>query len=101
MSEKKIESLLHETRTFEPPAQFAGRAHIQSRAEYDELYARASEDPEGFWSGIAEDLHWFRKWDTVLEWDAPFAKWFVGGKPTSVTTASITMSPDLAAQSRR
>ena len=80
MSEKKIESLLHETRTFEPPAQFAGRAHIQSRAEYDELYARASEDPEGFWSGIAEDLHWFRKWDTVLEWDAPFAKWFVGGK---------------------
>ncbi|MEE8310839.1 MAG: acetate--CoA ligase [Candidatus Binatia bacterium] len=80
MAEKKIESLLHETRTFEPPAEFAAGAHIKSRAEYDDISRRAAEDREGFWAGVAEELHWFRKWDTVLEWNPPFAKWFVGGK---------------------
>ena len=41
---------------------------------------RAAEDPEGFWAGIASELHWFEKWNKVLEWDLPFSKWFVGGK---------------------
>jgi acetyl-CoA synthetase len=80
MAEKKIESLLHETRSFEPPADFAAGAHIKSRAQYDEISRRAAADREGFWAGVAEELHWFRKWDTVLEWNPPFAKWFVGGK---------------------
>ena len=80
MSEKHIESLLQETRLFDPPAEFASRAHIKSRAEYDELCERARNDREGFWAGIAEELHWFRKWDTVLDWKPPFAKWFVGGQ---------------------
>ncbi len=80
MSEKHIESLLQETRQFEPPAEFARRAHIKSRADYDALCARARADNEGFWAGIASELHWFKKWDRVLEWDPPFAKWFVGGK---------------------
>src|SRR5262245_33924253 len=80
MAEKKIESLLQETRLFEPPPAFAERAHIKSRAEYDRICERARADREGFWSGVAADLHWFRKWDRVLEWNPPFAKWFVGGR---------------------
>ena len=79
MAEKKIESLLQETRLFEPPPAFAERAHIKSRAEYDRICERALSDLDGFWSGIAAELHWFKKWDRVLEWNAPFAKWFVGG----------------------
>jgi acetyl-CoA synthetase len=81
MSEKNIESLLHESRTFEPPGEFAQRAHIAGRKAYDDLAARAAADREGFWASIAEQLHWFRKWDCVLDWTTPpFAKWFVGGK---------------------
>jgi acetyl-CoA synthetase len=80
MTEKHIESLLQETRRFEPPAEFAHRAHIKSRAEYDALCSRARADNEGFWAEIAGELHWFKKWDRVLEWNPPFAKWFIGGK---------------------
>ncbi len=79
MSEKKIESLLHEERLFEPPAEFSAAAHIKSREQYDAIRAEAAADPEKFWATHAEELHWFRKWDKVLEWEAPFAKWFVGG----------------------
>ena len=80
-TEKNIESLLQETRLFEPPTEFAKRAHIKSRAEYDALVARANKDREGFWAEIAGNLEWFEKWKKVLDWsDAPFAKWFVGGK---------------------
>ncbi len=43
------------------------------------LYERAGADPEGFWADQAAALHWFEPWHTVLEWDLPFAKWFVGG----------------------
>jgi len=80
MSEKQIESLLQEMRRFDPPADFAAKAHIKSRAAYDALVVKAREDNEGFWAGVASDLHWFRKWDRVLDWEPPFAKWFVGGK---------------------
>jgi acetyl-CoA synthetase len=81
MSEKNIESLLHEDRIFEPPAEFAAKAHIKSREEYDALCRRAREDRDGFWSEIASELVWSKKWDRVLDWsDPPFAKWFVGGQ---------------------
>lgn len=76
----EIESVLHEARVFPPPADFAAKAHIKSFEEYEKMYAAAAEDPEGFWATQAEALHWFKKWDRVLEWDEPFAKWFVGGK---------------------
>jgi acetyl-CoA synthetase len=76
----EIESILSESRVFPPPAEFAANAHIKSFEEYEELYKRAEADPEGFWAEQAEELHWFKKWDTVLEWNEPFAKWFVGGK---------------------
>src|SRR5688500_1685010 len=75
-----IESVLHESRMFPPPEKFSETAHIKSFEEYEKLYAEAAADPETFWAKVAEDIHWFRKWDTVLEWNEPFAKWFVGGK---------------------
>jgi acetyl-CoA synthetase len=75
-----IESTLQETRVFPPPTEFAQQAHIKSFAEYEEIYRKAAEDPEAFWASAAENLHWFKKWDTVLKWEEPHAEWFVGGK---------------------
>ncbi len=69
-----------ESRLFPPPADFAADAHIKSFAEYEQLYADAAADPQGFWAKQAEELHWFRKWDKVLDWQEPHAKWFGGGK---------------------
>jgi acetyl-CoA synthetase len=77
---QNIDSILTETRTFPPPPEFSKQAHIKSKEEYDKLCARAAADPEAFWADIARDLHWFKPWDKVLEWDLPWAKWFVGGK---------------------
>ncbi|MBX3289095.1 MAG: acetate--CoA ligase [Acidobacteria bacterium] len=74
-----IESVLNETRVFPPSQEFSANAHIKSFEEYEKLYAEAEADPEGFWAKQAESLDWFKKWDTVLEWNEPFAKWFVGG----------------------
>ncbi len=71
-----IANLLEELRTFEPPADFTKNAVVSSPDIYDE----ADRDFEAFWAKQAEDhVSWFKKWDTVLEWNAPFAKWFVGG----------------------
>lgn len=75
-----IESLQTEDRVFPPPTAFAERAQIKSMAELEALRAEANADPEGFWARMAEELHWFKKWDTVLKWDAPHAEWFGGGK---------------------
>src|SRR6202007_206580 len=77
---QNIDSTLQETRSFPPPAEFAKHAHIKSREEYDRIRQQAEADPEGFWAGIAKELHWFKPWDKVLEWSAPWAKWFVGGQ---------------------
>ena len=80
MSQSDIDSLLKEDRLFRPAQDFSAGAHIKSREDYDRIYKRSVEDPEGFWSEIAGDLHWFKKWDRVLEWQEPFAKWFIGGQ---------------------
>ncbi len=74
-----IESILNEKRLFPPPAAFSENAEVKSMDAYERLYADAAADPQAFWAKQAEELHWFRKWDTVLEWKEPFAKWFVGG----------------------
>jgi acetyl-CoA synthetase len=79
-SQPDINSLLREERVFSPPTSFSQQAHLKSREEYDRIYQRSIEDPEGFWAEIASELHWFKKWDRVLEWNEPFAKWFVGGE---------------------
>ena len=75
-SSGSIEALLHENRTFPPPEGFRKQANIAD----PDVYKEAQRDPEGFWARFAEELDWFQKWDKVLEWDPPFAKWFVGGK---------------------
>ena len=73
MSDDKLKSVLQEGRKFDPPEAFSKAAHIRSVAEYEKMYRASIEDPEGFWGGVAEDLHWFKKWDRVLdESDAPF-----------------------------
>jgi acetyl-CoA synthetase len=76
---QNIESLLQESRVFDPPADFAEAARVKSRQEYDRIRREAAADPEGYWAGVAGELDWFRKWTTVLDWKPPFARWFDGG----------------------
>ena len=80
MSQPDIESVLKEARVFPPPAEFSKQASIGSMEQYREMYARSIDDPEGFFGELAESFHWFEKWQKVLDWKAPYAKWFVGGK---------------------
>jgi acetyl-CoA synthetase len=81
MSQPTIESILQEKRLFPPSAEFSQKAHIKSLQDYQQLYEKAQADPQKFWADLAQtELHWFQKWDTVLDWQPPFAKWFVGGK---------------------
>lgn len=75
-SSEALSNLLHEDRRFAPSKEFIEQANIRDES----LYAWAQEDPIGFWEAQAERLDWFRKWDRVLDWEPPFAKWFVGGK---------------------
>jgi acetyl-CoA synthetase len=75
-----IDSILQEQRKFPPPAEFSRHAHVKSMDEYERLYKESVDDPDRFWSRIASELHWFKKWDKVLEWNCPWAKWFVGGQ---------------------
>jgi acetyl-CoA synthetase len=75
-----ITSVLKESRMFAPSAQFSAQAHIKSDADYQRLWQRAHDDPEGFWGEQAATLSWFKKWDRVLDWNEPFCKWFVGAK---------------------
>ena len=81
MADKQFDSVLEEARKFEPSEEFKKGAHISSLDEYKKMFDQSIKDPEGFWGGVAEDLHWFKKWDKVLnEDDAPFYKWYEGGK---------------------
>ena len=56
------------------------RRTSRALAEYEKLWQRAKDDPEGFWAEQAESLYWFKHWDKVLDWNEPHAQWFVGGK---------------------
>jgi acetyl-CoA synthetase len=76
-SSAAIEDFLKEDRTFPPPESFKAQALIAGAEIYDEAEA----DWQGFWARQAAELvDWFQPWDTILDWDQPFAKWFVGGK---------------------
>jgi len=71
-----ISNLSNEERRFPPSAEFAAAANVQASA-----YEEASADRLAFWAKQAERLTWTTRWSEVLDWsDAPFAKWFVGGK---------------------
>src|SRR5258708_7570840 len=76
---RHIDSTLSEKRLFPPPAEFSARAWVKSKAEYEALYQRAEADPETFWAECARNLHWFKPFYKTLEWNFPFAKWFLGG----------------------
>ena len=70
-----IENLGSESRTFPPSAEFAAQANAKA-----EIYDRAESDRLAFWETQARELTWQKPWNSVLEWKAPYAKWFVGGK---------------------
>lgn len=76
MAERTIEALLLEGRRYPPSEEFKGHAQLRDPRVYEE----ADRDPEAFWAKVAGDLHWFRRWDQVLSWELPYAKWFIGGK---------------------
>ena len=78
--DQAIESTMQENRVFPPPGDFAARARIKSMDDYKRLYRESIDNPEAFWGKQAEQLHWFKRWDKVLDWQVPTAKWFVGGK---------------------
>ncbi|MER3431716.1 MAG: acetate--CoA ligase [Blastocatellia bacterium] len=78
-TQKEIESVLSESRLFPPSPEFSAAAHIKSFEEYEALYTEAAADIPAFWARQAEALDWFQPWQTALEWNEPFAKWFVGG----------------------
>ena len=81
----QIQHVLEETRSFAPSEQFSAKSHVGSTGDYDALYRRSIEDPEGFWAEQARDFHWFKPWDRVLNADnPPFYKWFEGGT-TNIT----------------
>ena len=76
VKETDLEALLSETRKFAPSEAFAEQAN----ANDPDIYQKAQDDPEGFWAAWATQLDWFEPFDTVCEWEPPYAKWFVGGK---------------------
>jgi acetyl-CoA synthetase len=76
----QLDSVMHEDRLFPPPPQFAAAARINSLAAYEALWQEAAHDIEAFWAKFAKELHWFKPYKQVLDWQEPFAKWFVGGQ---------------------
>ena len=78
MSEERgpLDALLEENRRFPPPPDFRERANVTDSA----VHAEAGKDPEAYWARWAGELDWFEPWTEVLEWEAPHARWFVGGK---------------------
>lgn len=77
---KKIESHLNEDRVFKPSKDFAKKARIKSMSQYKRMHKESIEKPHLFWAREAKELSWQKKWTKVLDWKAPYAKWFVGGK---------------------
>ena len=82
MANDSIENLSTETRTFAPSTAFTAQANAQAA-----LYGEAEKDRLAFWDKQAESLVWEKKWDKTLEWESPYAKWFVGGKLNATVSA--------------
>ena len=72
---ESLENLSTENRTFPPSSAFAAQANAGA-----DLYAHADKDRLAFWDEQASALNWHKKWDKTLQWDSPFAQWFVGGE---------------------
>ena len=73
---EEVSKLMDEREKFPPPPAFAAQANIKDPG----VYARADADYEAYWAEQAKRLDWFTPWNTVLEWEEPFAKWFAGGQ---------------------
>src|SRR5687768_12412052 len=72
-----IDALLQEDRRYAPSPEFAAGANVRDES----IYAEAERDPEAFWAARAkEQVEWFKPWTQVLEWNAPFSKWFLGAE---------------------
>ncbi len=76
MADKAIEVLLDERRNFPPPKEFKKTANLKSAS----VFNSARKNPQAFWAKAAKELHWFKPWKKVHEWNSPWAKWFIGGK---------------------
>ena len=79
---ESLENLSTENRTFAPSPEFTTQANAKS-----DLYAHADKDRLAFWDEQANALSWHKKWDKTLQWDSPFAQWFVGGKINATVNA--------------
>ncbi len=78
---QNLETVLEEHREFTPSRHFTAGARLNDLDDYDKKYALSLSDPERFWGEVASELHWFKKWDQVLDdSEAPFFKWFKCGK---------------------
>ena len=72
-----IDALLQEDRRYPPSREFTAGANVRDES----IYAEAERDPEAFWEARAkEQVEWFKPWTKVLEWNAPFSKWFIGAE---------------------
>ena len=80
MTGGQIDTVMQEDRLFPPTDEFVRKAAI-TKEKYESLYKAAADDPEKFWGDLArQELHWFKPFDKVLDWNPPYAKWFVGGQ---------------------
>jgi acetyl-CoA synthetase len=79
-TEDKFKSLLNERRVFNPDKFFSKKARISSMLEYKKIYDFSVKNPEKFWAKQAEDLHWFKRWKSVMKKKGDFYKWFTDGK---------------------
>ena len=86
MADKAIEVLLDEKRNFPPPKEFKKSANMKSAGTFN----RARKNPQAFWAKAAKELHWFKPWTTVLEWNFPRAKWLMGATPPITTWTSMS-----------
>lgn len=76
MADDKVDSLLKEGRVYRPSQETVASTYIQ---DYETAYRESIQNPEAFWGQAAKELDWFTPWNKVLEWNYPWAKWFVGG----------------------
>jgi len=79
-SQENITSVMDEKRVFHPDKEFTKSANIKSMAQYKKMYKESILNPEKFWGDVAGELHWFKYFTKVKQWNPPHAKWFIGGK---------------------
>src|SRR5262245_57837239 len=72
----EFDDLLQEDRSFPPSPAFRAAARVRD----EEIYSEAERDFERFWAKFADELEWSRRWDRVLDWRPPHARWFEGGR---------------------